>query len=166
MPEYDFDIVCPLPGDFYELPPNVHAHDFLAQNAYEKILASADAAFGGLALHRIGITQASPLKVREYLLHGVPVVIGYEDPDLRGEPWYVLKLPNSQDNVDSSVEDIRRFVAGVAGRRITAAEVTRRIDIVPKERRRLAFLESVARGDARSRGDRRGNRSAPLATDW
>lgn len=34
---------------------------------------------GTLALHRKNMTEASPLKTREYLAHGFPVIIGYKD---------------------------------------------------------------------------------------
>lgn len=44
---------------------------------------SADFAFSSQALDRIGIRDARPLKTREYLAYGLPVVCGYrENPEL------------------------------------------------------------------------------------
>ena len=43
----------------------------------------ADFAFSSLALDRIGLRDARPLKTREYLAYGLPVVCGYrENPEL------------------------------------------------------------------------------------
>jgi glycosyltransferase involved in cell wall biosynthesis len=36
-------------------------------------------AIGSLGLHRIGLKEASPLKVREYWSHGLPVILSYLD---------------------------------------------------------------------------------------
>ncbi|HHH84534.1 MAG TPA: glycosyltransferase [Firmicutes bacterium] len=44
---------------------------------------SADFAFSSQALDRIGIREARPLKTREYLAYGLPVVCGYQEkPEL------------------------------------------------------------------------------------
>lgn len=56
-------------------------------------------AVSSLALHRDGLNEASPLKTREYLVAGVPVLTAYRDTDfLRGAP-FLLQLPNVEDNV-------------------------------------------------------------------
>lgn len=46
----------------------------------------ANAGVGPFAIDRKGLTQACPLKVRDYLCHGLPVVINYDDP-LLYEEW-------------------------------------------------------------------------------
>lgn len=56
---------------------------------------------GTLALQRKGITEASPLKVREYLSRGLPVIYNYEDTDLDGDEsfanMYHLKFTEKLD---------------------------------------------------------------------
>jgi hypothetical protein len=145
LPEFDFDVIG-APGEQTRplLPPNVRFHAFCERPEYEAILARSDVALGTLALHRKRMAVAAPLKVREYLLRGLPVVIGYEDPDLVDRPWFVLQLPNTENNVRDSVDAIREFVLAVAGRRVGREETRDRIDILVKERERLEFLTAVA----------------------
>ena len=144
VPEFDFDVIGVQGRLQQPTPPNVRIHPFGERPEYESILAASDVALGTLALHRKDMSEAAPLKVREYLLRGIPVVIGYDDPDLGDNPWFVLQLPNTETNVREAVRDIRDFVLSVAGRRVAREEVSDRIDILAKERERLAFLEAVA----------------------
>jgi hypothetical protein len=143
LPEFDFDIVCPLAEEI-DVPPNVRVHGYLSSDAFAKVLARADAAFAGLAFHRIGLTQACPLKVREYLVHGLPVILGYDDPDLADDPWFALTLPNREDNVASSIDCIRAFVHDVAGKRVPHEDAAERVGVAAKEKRRLELLAEVA----------------------
>jgi glycosyltransferase involved in cell wall biosynthesis len=147
MPEADFDIVGPEPTDLpVSLPENVAAHGLLALSEYEPILANSDVAFGTLALHRLNMSEASPLKVRSYLLQGLPVVIAYDDTDFLGDvPWYILKLPNTESNVRDHLADIRSFVARSRGRRVPRELVVERVGAKAKEAARLEFLEQLVR---------------------
>ena len=144
LPEFDFDLIG-AQGRPEPSPPNVRLHAFCERPEYEAILAASDVALGTLALHRKGMSEAAPLKVREYLLRGIPVIVGYTDPDLADEPWFVLQLPNTENNVRDAVREIRDFVRSVAGKRVTREEVAERIDILVKERERLDFLEDLVR---------------------
>jgi glycosyltransferase involved in cell wall biosynthesis len=129
------------------LPPNVHLHGVLAPAQYGGLLGAADFGIGPLALHRKGMSEASPLKVREYLLHGLPVLTAHEDTDFPGqEPWFVLRLPNSEDNVASGLPAIRAWVASVRGRRVPREEVVERVGAGAKEAARLAFLDGLLDG--------------------
>jgi hypothetical protein len=147
MPEADFDVVGPEPADLgVSLPANVTAHGLLAPSEYEPILASADVALGTLALHRKNMSEASPLKVRSYLLQGVPVVMAYDDTDFLGDvPWYILKLPNTESNVRDHLADIRLFVERSRGRRIPRELVDERVGAKAKEAVRLKFFEQLVR---------------------
>jgi glycosyltransferase involved in cell wall biosynthesis len=153
MPEADFDIVGYRTAEMQEVlgsdwvaPPNLNVRGVLARADYEPIIASADLAIGTLALHRKNMEEACPLKVREYLAYGIPVVIAYDDTDLEGStPWYLLRLPNREDNVQVALESIRGFLADVRGRRVPRDEIADRVGSEAKERRRLAFIERCAR---------------------
>lgn len=138
----DFDIVGCRPEDtLAPPPPNVSLHGVLPRSQYTGVLARADVAIGTLALHRKGMTEASPLKVREYLAHGVPVVLGYEDTDFIGDdPWFLLRLPNVEDNVDAGRVALPGFIERVRGRRVRREEIAERIGSKVKEARRLEFL--------------------------
>ena len=151
LPDVDFEVVGYDEHWLREaigspIPPNMHAHGKLVRDEFEPVLARCVIAFGTLALHRKQMNEACPLKVREYLAFGLPVVIGYDDTDLTGiEPWWLLRVPNAEDNVRQNAERIRSFIADVRGRRVPRDEVADRIGAAAKEQRRLEFMERLAR---------------------
>ena len=119
-------------------------------------MAACDFGIGPLALHRKGMSEATPLKVRDYLMHGLPILIAHDDTDFPGErPWYVLQIPNSEGTIDESLAAIEAWIAAVAGRRVPRAEVLEHIGIEAKEQARIAFFEDVV---ARPRSRRRWRR--------
>jgi len=69
----------------------------------EKIMYEADLAVGSLAIHRKGLTQASPLKVRHYLAMGIPTINAFDDPDLPKSLPFILNLPANDDPVDARI---------------------------------------------------------------
>ena len=84
-------------------------HGRLPREAALRLLDRADVGLGTLALHRKGMAEASALKMREYLAVGLPVIYGNEDRDVDPlEPW-VLRLPNTESNVDDGLDEIDRF---------------------------------------------------------
>ncbi len=144
LPEARFDLVGPKRVE--SEPANVTVHGLLGATAYREILAGCDVGLGTLALYRKQMREASPLKVREYLAHGLPTMIGYEDTDFVGlEPWFLLRLPNADWNVEEQAERIRSFARGAAGRRVAHAEIAH-LDAAAKEARRVAFFESILSG--------------------
>ena len=154
MPEADFHIVGYEREDMPTgLPANVAVHGVLAREEYEPLLAVSDAAIGTLALNRKQMNEACPLKVREYLAYGLPVVIAYKDTDLVGlDDWFLLRLPNTESNVREGVGAIKGFVERVRGRRVPRELVADRIGVRAKEQRRLEFFERLA-GQSRSSTD-------------
>jgi Glycosyltransferase Family 4 len=135
----------PFPGDAGRLPPNIRLHGTLPRSGYRRLLARADFGIGPLALHRKGLSEASPLKTREYLLHGLPVLTAHHDTDFLGEePWFLLRLPNREDNVATSLPAIRAWAASIRGRRVPRDAVVARLGSEGKESARLAFLARLA----------------------
>lgn len=143
FPGWDFDCV----GVRREMLPqeptaNVATHGFLKQKEYNTILQGADIALGTLALHRISMNETTPLKVREYLAYGLPTIIGFKDTDINETCPFVLELPNHERNVHESLNAIREFVETWVGKRVPRSEI-QHLDVVAKERERLAFFERV-----------------------
>lgn len=66
----------------YELEGNVKFLPAIANSQLSEILGNYHISFGTLGLHRKKLNEASPLKVRESLMRGFPVVIGYNDTDI------------------------------------------------------------------------------------
>ena len=131
---------------------NVTCHGFLGAGQYEPLLARADIAVGTLALYRKQMNEACALKVRRYLAYGLPVLIGHVDTDFIGrEPWYLLRLPNTESNVADGLEGIREFARAVKGRRVERSEVEPIISVAAKEAERLGFISRIDNVRSRNR---------------
>lgn len=146
LPAFDFVLVGMEPGKL-GLPalPNLRVVGHLAGPQYDRILAEADIGVGTLALHRKGLEEASPLKVREYLAFGLPVIIAYRDSDFPdGDDDFVLRLPNTEDCVTRELPRIEQFVRKLRGRRVPREWVLSHVDAAQKERKRVEFLRWIA----------------------
>jgi hypothetical protein len=152
LPEIDFDVIGPSAEDLAgPAPANLVVHGFLGREQYDPIARRADFAVGTLALHRQGIDETAPLKLREYLAYGLPLVLAHKDPDLTREPhWFVLELPNRESNVDECYEDVRHWAATVKGRRVSRVTAEALVGVRAKETERLDFLERIRVSASRS----------------
>lgn len=145
LPHVDIHVVGKIGAQSDPLP-NLHLHGLLSRDAYRGVLARSDVGIGPLALHRKGMQEASPLKVREYLSHGLPVLLAHEDTDFPGaEPWYLKRIPNTEGNVAAAAGEIETWLRSVAGSRVPQDEVMARIGLRAKERARLSFFEETIR---------------------
>lgn len=146
LPEVDFDVIGPSAAALGgPAPANLTTHGFLARAEYEPLLTRADFGIGTLALHREGATETAPLKLREYLAYGLPIIVAQEDPDLTRAPsWFVLRIANEESNVETSAETIRSWIGQVVGRRVPRSVVQELVGAKTKERERLRFLSEVA----------------------
>ena len=153
FPSWTFDIVGPGPEELNHAPLNVHLHGLLESDAYLPILAQADVAIGSLALHRKNMQEASPLKVAEYLAHGIPTIIGYTDGRFPTDTPFLLRIPNVEGNVAASLDAIEAFVNRWRWRRIDRASISG-IDSRQVEQRRLDFMGKIARAPRTGRAER------------
>lgn len=144
VPDIHLDVIGydGLPG-LGPLPANLEFHGYLAATEYQNILAKADVAISSLGLHRIGLQEASPLKSRECLAHGLPLVLAYEDTDLSGEDCAgLLAIPNKEDNIQTHAGAIRDFAYRMRGRRVDRSEIAS-IDQTRKEAQRIDFFRDL-----------------------
>ena len=139
FPSWRFDVVGPAPDEIPDAPANVVVHGQLGRDRYLPIMSAADVAIGPLALHRKGLSEASALKVAEYLAYGIPVILGSAETAFPDGAPFLLQLPNTEDNVDVAIPELRAFVEGWRGRRVARAEI-RGIDASVVERERLALI--------------------------
>ena len=143
LPDMDFDIVGYRSDQLLDAPGNVTFHGVLTRKEFEPILARADVAIGTLALHRKGMNEVPPLKVREYLAYGLPCVVAYDDTDFPRPVPFFLRLPNVENNVDAAAAGrVREFVTSWQGRRVPRDAIAH-LDIRVKEAQRLAFMERL-----------------------
>ncbi len=124
--------------------PNLFFHGYLSLMNFNQKFTLADVAIGTLAFHRNDMEEACPLKVREYLARGIPVVLPYKDTDLDDlECDLLLKIPNREDNILTHGKAIRDFSYKMIGKRVRREIIAPRIDAKLKETKRLAFFEEI-----------------------
>lgn len=141
FPDWHFDIIGPCPAQIREeLTQNVRLHGYLNYKDYKVYLEMADIGIGTLSLYRKGMDEACPLKVREYLLHGIPSIIGYRDTDFPTGAPFILTLPNVPSNVRDNLFLIREFVEKWKGKKVLRDKVAH-LDFHKKELARLSFIE-------------------------
>jgi len=144
FPDLQVDIVGydQLPAD-EPLPSNLSLHGYLSADRYCKVMAGCDLAISTLALHRKGMEEACPLKTRECLAYGLPMVLPYKDTDLKDlDCDFLLKIPNKEDNIQTHGQAIHDFAYHMRGRRVERNLIAP-IDQVAKEAERIRFFEEV-----------------------
>lgn len=149
FPAWSFDVVGSDLVEFPRAPDNVAFHGPMDSAGYLPIMRRADVAIGPLALHRKGLTEASALKVAEYLAYGIPVILANVETAFPAGAPFLLQLPNTEDNVDVATPQVRDFVERWRGQRVSRSEVAA-IDAAVVERERLlVILRAIP--EARSR---------------
>jgi hypothetical protein len=103
----------------HKVPANVSLHGPLDSAGIARVFARCDIGIGSMAFHRKNMLEACTLKVRDYLMHRMPVVFGYREAEDRlNRAPYMLQLPNEEGNVSRSVDAIRDFAAAWCNRRV------------------------------------------------
>jgi hypothetical protein len=144
FPDLQVDIVGydQLP-EYEPLPSNLTLHGYLGAEDYRKVMVNCDLAISTLALYRKGMEEACPLKTRECLAYGLPMVLPYSDTDLKDlEVDFLLKIPNKEDNIQTHGGAIHDFAYRMRGRRVERKLIAS-IDQVTKEAERIRFFEEL-----------------------
>ncbi len=146
FPTWRFDVVG-LTAPCWErqnsgtsIAPNLHLHGPLPAKDYAALLPQMDVAVGSLAHFKNGMQEACPLKVREYLAHGLPVIGACADTDIPADADYYLRLPNNSAPLAPHRDAIAAFVGHWRTRRVPRSAIAH-LDTSVKEAARLAFLE-------------------------
>ena len=144
LPDMPVDIIGRSSPDGTENPsPAIMCfHGILPRDRYEPLLSAATVAIGSLALYLNGMEEACPLKVREYLAFGLPVIGAYRDADIPEDADYFLRLPNSAASLEPHRDRIRSFIHSWQGRRVPRHCIAH-LDSSGKEMRRLAFIQRM-----------------------
>jgi hypothetical protein len=143
LPEMDFHFVGAYLSGCDSI--NFQSYGFMVGGKLEKLYQKMDFGIGTLALHRKSMEEASPLKVREYVAYGLPVIAGYVDTDLEGVPYF-LNIGNYENNVYDSVDKIREFVKYWFKNGFPYKDAELRLSYKSKEKLRLQFFKEVLDG--------------------
>jgi hypothetical protein len=143
LKHYDFHIV----GYEGNSADNIQYHGFLDEHHYLKILRQCDVCIGSLALFRINMKEACPLKVREYLAFGFPVILGYKDTSFISEKKdFILELDFSDEkNFPLNLKIFDAFVKNNYHKIVKHEELCS-IDIKTIESKKINFFNQIIFG--------------------
>ena len=106
-----------------------------------------DVGISTLSLYLNNMQEASPLKSRQYLAHGLPIIYAYDDTDITQKYEFCLKLPNTPNNIASNIDKLKAFVYKVFQNKIYRSEARRfaktHLDTSIKEQKRLEFFRKI-----------------------
>jgi len=126
---------------------NLIYHGILSNEKAADIIKNADFGISSLSLYRLKLEEACPLKSRQYLAMGIPIIYGYKDPDIKDDYLFALKLPNSEDNVISNIKLIRQFIFDNFKkqdiRKMARVFAEENLDLKNKEKQRIEFFIKI-----------------------
>ena len=125
--------------------PNLKYFGYLSDKESIKLLNKADIGIGTLSLYKNNMNEASPLKTRQYLACGLPLIYAYTDTDIERPTEFTVKLENKEDNLD--YKKIDEFIENVFNNksvnqqaRVFAQNI---LDYDKKEILRLEFFKKI-----------------------
>jgi hypothetical protein len=140
LPDLDFVVI----GAELSGPPNLRCFPVLPQDEADRVMRGCTVGIGPIALYRKGMHEASPLKSRNYLALGLPIIQAGEDTDLTADDGCLLELPNTEDSLTNNLERIQEFAwrafrdPSLSQRALALAQG--RLSLQAKESERLAFI--------------------------
>lgn len=69
-------------------------------NVLDDLFNMSDIGVSSLGYHRIGLTQGSTLKTREYCARGIPFIYSYDEPMIDGNNIFSLKFDSDDSSID------------------------------------------------------------------
>lgn len=140
LPEFDFHVV----GYCGTNSENLTYHGVLRRDEYVSVLRQCDVCLSALALHRKSMVEACPLKVREYVAYGFPIILAHRDPafDAVQEDW-VLCL-DTRDEGRVPAKELTDFLALNRGR-VLSEKQRSLVDSRRVEGARVDFMSRVVR---------------------
>jgi hypothetical protein len=138
-PDIDIHIV----GELTETSqPNLFFYGNLQRESYKTIASKCIAGVGTLNLALKNMEEASPLKVREYLALGLPVISRYKDTDLDASEDFILELPSNSRPLTGFSKEIRVFLDEWSEKRVSREQI-QHLDVRTKEKIRIGFFEEI-----------------------
>ena len=139
--EYKFYII----GTDGNNSDNLKYFGYLSNKESTKLINKADIGIATLSLYKKNMNEASPLKTRQYLACGLPLIYAYTDTDLKEPMEFSLKLKNKDDNIDYKKIDnfIQKVFNNTFINQQARAFAEDFLDYEKKEILRLAFFKNI-----------------------
>lgn len=125
---------------------NIHVYGYLDEKKAQLIVAKCDVGISTLSLYRKGMEEASPLKSRQYLAQGIPVIVGYKDTDLFDiDQPFILNIGNYEENIKDNFDAIKEFILNSRAFKVDEIQsfAKNHLDCERKELKRLDFFKRV-----------------------
>jgi len=126
---------------------NLTYYGYVDDKKARELVAKMDIGISTLSLYINNMKEASPLKSRQYLAQGLPIIYAYNDTDINEEYSFCYKLPNSPDNVKNHIRNIEKFILQVFKKEHIREQARiyakRHLDISVKETKRLEFFKEI-----------------------
>jgi glycosyltransferase involved in cell wall biosynthesis len=143
LPSIGVDIVGPVTRSTMcgPVPDNVIMSEKRLNPAeYRAKLCSATAGIGPLASDRKGVYRGGALKTREYLAHGLPVILGQEDVAIpKDADWALTGICSGDNPVTAAIPE---FLESWRSRRVERSDVEH-MSAAAIERQRLVFIRRI-----------------------
>ena len=139
--QYDFYIIGTDGND----RDNIRYFGYKTNEEATEIIRECDVGIGTLSLYKAGLHEASPLKTRQYLACGLPLLYAYADTDVPTDASFALKLENKENNLE--YEKIEAFMKRVFNNKELSVQARafaeENLGYSVKEKSRLAFFQKV-----------------------
>jgi hypothetical protein len=122
--------------------PNLKTLNFMAGKKLNKLLSECNFGISTLQLSKVGLTHASPLKNRTYLINGLPIIGVYPDPAFNLDSTFFFNLKLSRHDEILNMPELRNFIKRWNKRSITKRQLGQ-IDINNIEKLRLRYIKRV-----------------------
>lgn len=140
LPDWRFHLVCPR-RQSWDLP-NVSEYGFLPKSKYQQLLIDSTIGFGPLALERSGLSEASALKIGEYLMHGLPFVVNYKETDMPVDSDFVFQIDDNQLG-ELQLKSMKRFMEYWSTHTFDPTPYFHTVDLNVLEKKRLKFFQGL-----------------------
>lgn len=109
LPDAEFNIV----GYNGESSGNIKYYGFLEKDDLEELLQfNTSVCVGSLAMFRVGLSDGSNLKTREYAARGFPIIMGHRDCGFYSDiPKWVLEIDVLLNTPQENAEKIKSFLS-------------------------------------------------------
>ncbi len=141
-PQFNFHLVG---GGFKSNLPNIITYDYLNAESLKALYSVCDIGIGTFGLYKKGMDEASPLKIREYIAYGLPVILPFIDTDLSrlNTEHGVLTVPNAPLKNQETLTQIKKFCLQWKGQRLNVGVLKQILSYDSKEKKRLNFFEEI-----------------------
>jgi len=133
--------------DGYDFPSNVKVYPYLEHSMMIEVLNECDIGLGTLALFRKGLNECSTLKVRDYAVMGMPMILSYKETAFVGEilPEWILEIKNEEGSLLMNKSRIISFATRWRRKAFNHKKASKYFDSLIVESRRVGFFKEVCK---------------------